>query len=82
MRRTSKLDLEVGGKTGSLTGNHPKGKYDWFVGYAKRGDRSLGLAVLTIHEEKWTVKSSYLASKAIEQYFDSEIKMSKMSRKK
>lgn len=82
MRRTSKLDFEVGGKTGSLTGNHPKGKYDWFVGYAKRGDRSLGLAVLTIHEEKWTVKSSYLASKAIEQYFDSEIKMSKMSRKK
>jgi len=27
-------ELIVGGKTGSLTGDNPKGKVDWFVGYA------------------------------------------------
>jgi len=27
-------DIEVGGKTGSLTGWSPQGRHDWFVGYA------------------------------------------------
>ena len=29
--------LDVGGKTGSLTGTDPRGKYDWFIGYADSG---------------------------------------------
>ncbi len=81
-RQSVKAEVEMGGKTGSLTGNNPKGKYDWFVGYAKKGDKSLGLAVLTIHEEKWTVKSSYLASKAVEQYFAPDLEAVKARRKK
>lgn len=64
-------DLDVGGKTGSLTGFEPRGKYDWFVGYAKtaQGDRRLAVAALTVHEKLWRVKSSYLARRAIETYF-------------
>ncbi|MFM8270243.1 MAG: penicillin-binding transpeptidase domain-containing protein [Pseudomonadota bacterium] len=81
-RFSAKADVEMGGKTGSLTGNNPKGKYDWFVGYAKKGDKSLGLAVLTIHEEKWTVKSSYLASKAVEQYFAPDLEAAKARKKR
>jgi len=27
-------DMEIGGKTGSLTGYSPKGRHDWFVGCA------------------------------------------------
>lgn len=72
--------LEVGGKTGSLTGANPKGKYDWFVGYAEAtaegaptvadSPRSrLAFAVLTIHEKQWRVKSSQLARQAIETYY-------------
>lgn len=69
LRRTVHLDLEVGGKTGSLTGNHPKGKYDWFVGYASLGERKIAVAALTINETNWRVKSSFIARTCIETYF-------------
>lgn len=62
-------DLEIGGKTGSLTGIYPKGKYDWFVGYAAGSNRKIAVAALTINEENWRVKSSYLARSFIEGYF-------------
>lgn len=82
VRKSLRAELEMGGKTGSLTGNEPRGKYDWFVGYAKNGERMLAIAVLTIHEEKWTVKSSYLASRAVENYFAPEFKAAKLLRKR
>lgn len=61
--------LQVGGKTGSLTGEDPPGKHDWFVGYATDGNRKIALAALTVHDRLWRVKSSYLARKAIETFF-------------
>ncbi|MBI2711668.1 MAG: penicillin-binding protein [Bdellovibrio sp.] len=61
--------LDVGGKTGSLTGFDPHGKYEWFVGYADSGTHRLAVAALTIHAKQWRVRSSYLARKAIERYF-------------
>jgi cell division protein FtsI/penicillin-binding protein 2 len=62
-------EVEVGGKTGSLTGWNPRGKYDWFVGYGTFEGRSIALCALTISEKQWKVKSSYLARRAIESYF-------------
>jgi cell division protein FtsI/penicillin-binding protein 2 len=61
--------LKVGGKTGSLTGMDPPGKYDWFVGWAHDGNRKIGIAALTVHGKLWRVKSSALARRAIEKYF-------------
>lgn len=61
--------VEVGGKTGSLTGDDPPGKYDWFVGYADSGPTRIAVAALTVHEKFWRVKSSYLARRAFEHYF-------------
>lgn len=69
LRKTVNLDLEIGGKTGSLTGNNPKGKYDWFVGYASLGEKKIAVAALTINEENWKVKSSLIARTCIETYF-------------
>jgi beta-lactamase class D len=65
-------ELEVGGKTGSLTGLEPKGRNDWFVGYADRGDKAIAFASLTVNKERWTIKSAVVARKVIEAYFDSE----------
>ena len=62
-------DIEVGGKTGTLSGTKPRGMYDWFVGYASRGERKLAYAVLCINQDFWYVKSTYVARKAIEHYF-------------
>ncbi len=61
--------IDVGGKTGSLTGKNPAGKYDWFIGYAEKDHKPIALAVLTVHKKFWKVKSSYLARRAIERYY-------------
>jgi peptidoglycan glycosyltransferase len=63
--------VEVGGKTGSLTGREPRGKYDWFVGYIQVGDHVVAIASLTINEKFWKVKSSYMAGEFFSAYIDS-----------
>lgn len=66
-------DIEVGGKTGSLSGADPAGRYDWFVGYGVSGSHRLAIASLVISKKYWKVKSSYLARRAIETFFRDEI---------
>ncbi len=63
-------DVKVGGKTGSLTGFSPKGKYDWFVGFAEGKNRKIAYAVLCINKEKWYVKAAQLARQMLEYYFE------------
>lgn len=65
-------DIEVGGKTGTLDGNHPAGKTEWFIGYAARGDDRIAYASVTVSKEKWRVKPAYVARKFIEQYYESD----------
>ncbi len=69
LHKTSLKDVVIGGKTGSLTGHDPKGKYDWFVGFGQRGEHKIAFAVLCINKEKWYVKSSFLARRIMEYYF-------------
>jgi penicillin-binding protein A len=70
LRKSEDSDVEMGGKTGSLTGTNPKGRYDWFVGFGRSANQRIAVAALTINEEKWRVKSSYLATYFIDHYFD------------
>jgi cell division protein FtsI/penicillin-binding protein 2 len=72
-------DVNVGGKTGSLTGFKPRGKYDWFVGFGEKGDRKIAFAVLCINKEKWYVKSSRFAREILEFYFTPQEKQSQSS---
>ncbi len=62
VRKSILDDVEFGGKTGSLTGGDPMGKCDWFVGYLRFKDQRIAVAALTVNENKWRVKSSFLAS--------------------
>ncbi len=63
-------ELELGGKTGSLHGDNPKGKVDWFVGYAIGGDDDrLAIGAITVNKEYWTVKSSFLAQSLFKKHF-------------
>ena len=71
MRKRKFDDVEMGGKTGSLTGTNPKGKCDWFVGYARYGKHRIAVAALTVNEKKWRVKSSALASEFLAGYIRS-----------
>lgn len=65
-------NLDVGGKTGSLTGRNPSGKTEWFVGYGDSGKDKIAVAAVVVNKEKWRVKPAYLARKVLEQYFKPE----------
>jgi peptidoglycan glycosyltransferase len=67
-------NIDVGGKTGTLNGLNPAGRYDWFVGFAESGGQKIAYASLTIHNRIWRVKSSQIARKAIEAYFAPNMK--------
>lgn len=62
-------DMEIGGKTGSLTGYSPKGRHDWFVGYAEKNGRKVAYASLIVNKEKWYVRSAYVARQFIYNYY-------------
>jgi cell division protein FtsI/penicillin-binding protein 2 len=72
---------EVGGKTGSLTGDNPRGKVDWFVGYADHRGKKIAVAALTIHGKLWRVKSSWLARRSMETYIKSQFADAKTPRR-
>jgi len=55
----------VGGKTGSLTGKNPPGKYDWFAGYIREKKFQGGgfaIACMTIQERIKRIYSAQLAA--------------------
>ncbi|MEM7358597.1 MAG: penicillin-binding transpeptidase domain-containing protein [Pseudomonadota bacterium] len=61
--------MEIGGKTGSLTGYSPRGRHDWFVGYAEKDGKRVAYASLIVNKEKWYVRSAYVARQFIYHYF-------------
>lgn len=70
LRRSVVDDVEFGGKTGSLTGESPRGKCDWFVGYAIAGSHRIAVGVLTVNERRWRVKASELAAYFFANYLE------------
>jgi len=73
MRRSIKSNLDIGGKTGSITGGVPFGKRDWFTAYAKPKNEVLGkgisICVMNVNVDKWYIKSTHLAKNIIEYYY-------------
>ncbi len=73
MNRRLREGLDLGGKTGSITGGIPFGKRDWFTMYAmpKEGSSSgISIAVMNVNMKKWFVKSAYLARMVVEKYYE------------
>lgn len=62
-------EIEMGGKTGHLTGDNPRGRTDWFVGYALDGERKIAVAAITVNKKFWTVKSAHLGQSMFRKYF-------------
>jgi cell division protein FtsI/penicillin-binding protein 2 len=61
--------ITVGGKTGSLTGTEPKGKYSWFVGMAPLEAPEIAVAALVINRPVWRIKGSFVAREGFSAYF-------------
>jgi peptidoglycan glycosyltransferase len=62
-------DIEVAGKTGSLsTHKGPFKDYSWFVGFAPAGDPKIAVAVVVVNGLKWRVHAPYIAREALKAY--------------
>lgn len=74
MRHGLRPQLEIGGKTGSITGGIPFGRRDWFSVYAipkdERFGRGISVAVMNINLDKWYVRSTHLSKRVIEYYYN------------
>ncbi len=66
-------EVEMGGKTGHFSGTNPKGRTDWFVGYASDGESKIAIATITVNIKTWTVKSSALGEMMFREYFKTKI---------
>jgi len=64
-------DIKVGGKTGTLTGQDPYGRCDWFAGFADDGERVVAISSLVVNstKKKSRLKGSYPAEEALRALF-------------
>lgn len=76
--------LEIGGKTGSITGGEPFGKRDWFVSYARPKDatqgKGLAICVMIVNQKRWYVKSTQVAKDVIGYYYKNLVPLRKDER--
>ena len=62
-------DMEVAGKTGSLSGWSPRMHFEWFAGVAPVGDPQLAVAALVVNDNRGKIKGSYVGKEAFNSYF-------------
>ncbi|MDR0518360.1 MAG: hypothetical protein LBH25_15110 [Fibromonadaceae bacterium] len=63
--------LDIGGKTGSLTGESPSGRYDWFVGFAQSKsspEKGVIIVVMQVHGALRNQHSSTIAGLLINEW--------------
>jgi len=69
-------EIEIGGKTGSLTGDNPAGKVTWFVGMAPLDHPEVVISALIINNRRnWKIKASNVAKEGFQTYFNAKRKI-------
>lgn len=61
--------IGVAGKTGSLSGPDPKGRYEWFIGVAPARAPRIAVATLVVQQDKHWMRSSQLAAEVLREVF-------------
>jgi penicillin-binding protein A len=61
--------IRVAGKTGSLSGPDPKGRYEWFVGVAPAEKPELAIAVVSVHGPLFWMKANQAAAEVLKVAF-------------
>lgn len=62
-------DMQVAGKTGSLSGWNPRMKFEWFAGVAPVDGARLAVAALVVNGSDPKIKGSYVGKEAFASYF-------------
>ena len=74
-------EVAMGGKTGHFSGTNPRGRTDWFVGYASDEDHKIAIAAITVNVKYWTVKSSALGEMMFRKYFQDKFEEDMLTEK-
>jgi len=61
--------VKVAGKTGSLNGKDPDGRYEWFIGVAPVDQPTIAIAVLSVQAPLYWVSASQLAAEVLKVIF-------------
>jgi cell division protein FtsI/penicillin-binding protein 2 len=61
--------IRVAGKTGSLSGKDPDGRYEWFAGVAPADEPRIAVAVLVVQGRIWWRNASQVASEVLKRVF-------------
>lgn len=71
-RRGFPGDVDVAGKTGTLSNKDPYLGFTWFVGFGEDEEShdEIGVAGLVCNTPIWRIKGAYAASEAVRQYFE------------
>ncbi len=75
LRRQDWDSLDLGGKTGSLDGEEPPGRYEWYIGYARFKDHpgdGIAVAVMLINQHVMAVPATDLAALIIRDWSQAE----------
>ena len=61
--------VRVAGKTGSLSGANPKGRYEWFIGVAPAENPRVAIAVLLVQSDLWWRNASQIGGEVLSRVF-------------
>jgi hypothetical protein len=61
--------VHVAGKTGSLSGNNPSGRYEWFIGVAPADEPRLAVATLLVQGDLWWRNASQVGAEVLRRAF-------------
>ena len=62
-------DVKVAGKTGSLNGKDPDGRYEWFIGVAPVDRPMIAIAVVSVQAPLYWVSASQVAAETLKVVF-------------
>lgn len=69
-REQSIREISIGGKTGSLRGKNPKGRYTWFVAMAPLENPEIVVAAMVINDPVWHITAPQVAKEGLSAYFE------------
>jgi cell division protein FtsI/penicillin-binding protein 2 len=62
--------IRVAGKTGSLSGRNPTGRYEWFIGLAPAdGEPQIALATVVVQNDLWWRNASQISAAVMKTWF-------------
>ncbi|MFI5315555.1 MAG: penicillin-binding transpeptidase domain-containing protein [Myxococcota bacterium] len=62
-------EMTIAGKTGSLSGTTPPGRYEWFIGLAPADRPKIAIAVLVVQQKRWHMTGSQVGAQVLNAIF-------------